>query len=130
MEAREAALRKIDAQVAGAAVHAERMQILAASIASVDATERSHNDELSVTVDVAGRLLDVTFSDRALDLGRERLAEVLLTTVRAAYRSASERSVELAAEVLGEDSPTVTKIRTDAETRMPPLPHEGEGRDA
>lgn len=123
---REAAVRKIDEQVARAAVHAEKMQALASRISSVDATARSRNDELAVTVDVAGRLLDVTFSERALGLGHERLSEVLLATVREAYRSASAQSVDLAVDVLGEDAPTVVKLRNDALANTPSLPSERE----
>ncbi|MEP9292172.1 YbaB/EbfC family nucleoid-associated protein, partial [Enterobacter hormaechei] len=63
-EMREA-LQRIDEQVAQAAAHADQMQLLAAQISELSAEVSSPRGEVSITVDVSGRLTALRFDDSA-----------------------------------------------------------------
>lgn len=119
-------LRRIDAQAAAAVRNAERMQQLAAEIQQISAEVTSPGEELTVHVDVSGRLTDVRFTAAALELQPERLSRVLLDALEEGYRRTSRASVELAGSTLGESSPTVAGLRDSAETYAPKIrPDEG-----
>lgn len=112
-------LRRIDEQVAQAAQHAEKMQVLAAQIRSISTAVSSPGGEITVNVDVSGRLTNITFGKSAYDLRPEHLTRIVLDALDEGYRRNGEQSVALAAETLGEASATVEQLRENVEVYAP-----------
>lgn len=112
-------LRRIDEQVAQAAQHAEKMQVLAAQIRSISTAVSSPGGEITVNVDVSGRLTNITFGKSAYDLRPEQLTRIVLDALDEGYRRNGEQSVALAAETLGEASATVEQLRENVEVYAP-----------
>ncbi|MFG6402574.1 YbaB/EbfC family nucleoid-associated protein [Microbacterium sp. P04] len=121
------ALRRINAQAAQAVQNAERMQQLAGEIQQISAEVTSPGNELSIQVDVGGRLTDVRFTAAALSLRPDQLSKLLLDALEEGYRRTSEASVALAESALGENSATVAGIRSNAETYAPKIRRNDEG---
>lgn len=112
-------LRRIDEQVAQAAQHAEKMQTLAAQIRSITTEVSSPGGEITVKVDVSGRLTDIRFGTRAFDQRPEDLTRLVLDALSEGYRRNGEQSVALAAETLGDASATVAQLRESVEVNAP-----------
>lgn len=89
---------------------------LAAARSSATSPDRS----VTVTVDAAGTLLDLSVRPAAMKLPPERLARAVLTTYRTATAEAVGRTHEVMRELLGADVPALADIArsvTDAEQR-------------
>ncbi|QCQ17405.1 YbaB/EbfC family nucleoid-associated protein [Microbacterium sp. RG1] len=125
-EVREA-LQRIDEQVAQAAAHADEMQLLAAQISELSAEVSSPRGEVSITVDVSGRLTDLRFDDSAFDLTPRELSALVLDAVAEGYRRTSTASVDLAEATLGPQSPTVAHLRDGVEANAPRINRPDEG---
>ncbi|MBD8207520.1 MULTISPECIES: YbaB/EbfC family nucleoid-associated protein [unclassified Microbacterium] len=121
------ALRKLDAQVAMSQHRAEQMQKLASDIEAIRVGQTSPGGELTVHVDANGRLVDITFTHRALVLDPRQVRSLLLDAVEDGYEEATRRSVALASETFGPDAPTVVGLRQNAERYRPHVNREDEG---
>lgn len=121
------ALRRIQGQVEQSIKHADRMQELATQIRTISTEVVSPGGELTVHVDVSGRLTNVVFTHGALSLRPEQLTALLLDALEEGYRRTSAESVALAADTLGEQSPTVTKLRDNVDEYAPQIERPEDG---
>lgn len=117
--AADAALARVDAQVAEAEARRAGIELLADEVTALTAVERSPQGEVTVEAQSGGRVLSVAVSDRALQLSPQRLSQLLTETVSAAQRSAALAAVARSAMVLGEDSPLVGQLRAEATATFP-----------
>jgi DNA-binding protein YbaB len=120
-------LRRIQGQVEQSMRNAERMQELAAQIRTISTEVVSPGGELTVHVDVSGRLTNVVFTQGALALRPEQLTTVLLDALEEGYRRTSAESVALAADTLGGQSPTVTRLRDNVDEYAPQIERPEDG---
>lgn len=118
-EAAAAALAKIDAQVAAAEARRAGLDQLAEEIATLTATARSPQGEVTAEAQSSGRIVQVSVTEAAVKLSATRLSQLLTETVAEAQRKAALAAVECSARVLGEESPLVGQLRTEAEAAYP-----------
>ena len=62
-------------------------------------------------------LRDVRLTDAAMDLRPADLEKLITDAARAAQRDAGTRAVAVAQDAFGEDSPMVTHLRAEVESR-------------
>lgn len=120
-------LRRINAQAAQAVQNAERMQELAAGIQQISAEVTSPGEELTVHVDVGGRLTNVRFTSAAMTLRPEQLSTILLDALEEGYRRTSSASIQLTEETLGAASPTAAGLRDNVSTYAPKIQRPDDG---
>jgi DNA-binding protein YbaB len=68
------------------------------------------NGLTEVTIDSAGALVDIRFSERIQRVAPEAVARAVLAAHRAARRTAGERTRQIVADTLGSDSPAARAI--------------------
>lgn len=72
---------------------------------------------VEVTVDAQGALVDVWFGRRIQQVEPDRVAQVLMGTVREARRQLAVRTQEIIAETLGTESPAARAIAAQVAER-------------
>lgn len=112
------ALARIQRDIMAAQDRAVRAQEVRTRIDAVRGVGRSPRGEVRVEVDASGMLRDLELTDAAMDLRPTDLARLITDAARAAQRDAGARSVALAQDAFGEDSPLVTHLRTEVEQRL------------
>ena len=110
----DAAIARVEAQVAQAQENARRAERLQAEIGSLSAIARSARGEVTATVGAAGRLVSLDLGDDAMELEPRALAHLITATVHEAHGRAAARAVEATAEAFGEDSPVTARLRDEA----------------
>lgn len=113
----EAALARIQNDIAAAQERAVRAQEVKARIDTVRGVGRSPRGEVLVEVDASGMLRDVTFTDAAMVLRPDDLAGFVKDAARAAQRDAGSRAVALTQDVFGEGSALTERLRAEVEQR-------------
>lgn len=78
------------------------------------------NHMVEVTVDSSGNLVDLHLSERSRRVETEFVSRTILETVQAAKAQIAERSAEIVAETLGEDSPAGRAIAERVRRRLTP----------
>ncbi|WP_035738903.1 YbaB/EbfC family nucleoid-associated protein [Glycomyces arizonensis] len=78
------------------------------------------NHMVEVTVDSSGSLVDLRLSERSRRVETEFVSRTILETVQAAKAQIAERSAEIVAETLGEDSPAGRAIAERVRRRLMP----------
>jgi hypothetical protein len=81
-------------------------------------TETSRDESLTLTVNPAGVLLDVAFNHRAEGLSSTQLGSTVMETYRRAQAKAAQRTTEIMAGLIGEDSDSMAFLKSV----MPPPP--------
>jgi DNA-binding protein YbaB len=115
----DAAITRIEQQIAAAQQQAERAQQFQAEIDGVRGVARSPRREVQVTVDAAGRLAGVELSDAAMELAPRALAQLLVETANAAQRDAGAKAVDIAAAAFGQESGVVDRLRAEVDKEPP-----------
>ncbi|MEU4252323.1 YbaB/EbfC family nucleoid-associated protein [Amycolatopsis sp. NPDC026612] len=82
-----------------------------ARLERVSATATSADGAVTVTVNTAGALQELTFGPRADELPRTRLAQVVLATARRAQVDAAQQLAGIMAPVIGEHSEAMEFLR-------------------
>ncbi|RAX20174.1 hypothetical protein DRB06_09350 [Actinomyces sp. Z5] len=121
----------IDGWVRQAQERAEASQRLAKQVESLRETEVSRDRAISVTVDAAGRLVDLKLREPAMDFTPGDLAAAIMRAVQKASARAGEKTAQMAADVWGEDSAVAQRVRqayTGGEDEGTPQPQSGSGR--
>lgn len=113
----EAALARVDGDIAAARERAARASEVRASIDRVRGRARSAHDELSVEVDVTGRLRDLRLEEAAMRLSAADLAALVLRTVADAGADAGRRAVAIADDAYGAGSSFGALLRAEVEGR-------------
>lgn len=88
----------------------------------VDATAQSPHGDVTVTVDHAGGLSDLTLTDEAMRLAPDELAHLILATARQAQTHLAEDMTELVRSVYGADSATTSFIADTYAEQFPAPP--------
>ncbi|SDN45634.1 YbaB/EbfC DNA-binding family protein [Actinomyces ruminicola] len=120
----------IDGWVRQAQERAEASQRLAKQVEALRETEVSRDRAISVTVDAAGRLVDLKLREPAMDFTPGDLAAAIMRAVQRASGRAGERTARMAAEVWGEDSAVAQRVRqayTGGEDGAAPQSQSGSG---
>ncbi len=115
-EAAQARLEKIVAEARANTVRAERVSDDART---VQATARSPRGELTVTSRAGGVVTAIQFTDDALELEPQALAQLTVATIAQAQHAAAVRFAQAAAGEFGTDSPIADSLRADAEQAFP-----------
>lgn len=115
----DAAIARIEQQIADAQRHAERAREFQSEIENVRGVARSPRRELQVTVDASGRLAAIELSDAAMELTPRALSELIVATANAAQRDAGGKAVEIAAEAFGRESGVVAQLRAEVDKAPP-----------
>ena len=111
------AAQKVRDDVQRAQQRAERYPALQAAIDEVRSRAVSVRRDLSVEVDAAGVLRDLSIGDSALDRGGARLAAEIIDLTRKATRQAHTATLAATTEIMGEDDPIVKTIAADLVAR-------------
>ncbi|MGN8026732.1 YbaB/EbfC family nucleoid-associated protein [Microbacterium sp. 22242] len=110
---------RLAVQVEQAQQRAEAASAVRSEIEAVREQATSLRREVTVAVDASGRLLDVTLSEAALQLGARALGRMIVDTSVKAQQAAGARAARIAAEAFGEDDPAVAHLRSEIEARAP-----------
>ena len=113
----QAALDRIDRDIAQARERAERAAEVKASIDQVRGRARSARGEVQAEVDATGRLRDLVLDQSAMALRPTELAALVLRTVVDAGRDAGRRAVAVADDAFGEGSSISAHLRAEVEQR-------------
>lgn len=116
----DAALARVQADVAAAQERAARAVEVQAQIAAVRGTGRSPRGEVTVDVDASGMLRDLRLTDDALRRRPDELATLILDAARTAQRDAGARAVAVASDAWGEADPAVEHLRAEVQQRYAP----------
>ena len=115
----EAAIARIEQQVAEAQVRSAQAQQVQTDIDAVRASATSPCREVTVTVDAAGRLAGIRLADAAYDLRTDALEQLIVETAGRAQRLAGEQALEISRAAFGADSPIVERLAGEID-REPP----------
>ncbi|GEB47130.1 hypothetical protein MTE01_30750 [Microbacterium testaceum] len=121
----EAAIARIEQQVAEAQVRAAQAQQVQADIDAVRASATSPRREITVTVDAAGRLAGIRLADAAYDLRTDALEQLIVETAGRAQRLAGEQALEISRAAFGADSPIVERLAGEIDREPPSAPPAG-----
>jgi DNA-binding protein YbaB len=78
-----------------------------AALQRLQIAKDSRNGEVGVTVDSHGRVQDIRLNPQALELRPERLAQLILETIKSAERDAAEHAADLSRPIT--DDPRITE---------------------
>ncbi|WP_307313631.1 YbaB/EbfC family nucleoid-associated protein [Microbacterium sp. SORGH_AS_0421] len=121
----EAAIARIEQQVAEAQVRAAQAQQVQADTDAVRASATSPRREITVTVDAAGRLAGIRLADAAYDLRTDALEQLIVETAGRAQRLAGEQALEISRAAFGADSPIVERLAGEIDREPPSAPPAG-----
>lgn len=107
------ALARVQREIAAAHERTAVAQQVRAGIDAVRGVGRSPHGEVSVEVDAAGTLRDLTLSAEAMDLPPEDLSRLIIDAARLAHHDAGRRAVALAQDAFGADSAMVGHLRSE-----------------
>lgn len=125
MEFGDAMLRDVERRLEWQMEQAEQLK---SRVEATTVTVESPGGEAAVTVDSSGGFADLRLTDRALRLGPDELAGVILSTSRMAQAQLAERVGELVNGLYGEGSQTATFI-SDVYAEQFPSPPQGQETD-
>lgn len=108
-------LREVDALAGRAEEAKKQLKQLSGSLTSGDGA-------VTVTVNAAGALQNLTFGPRADDLPKARLASLILATARRAQIQAAQQVTSILAPIVGENSDAMRFVQ-----RQIPVPEEPDG---
>lgn len=115
----EAAQARLRAMVAEARDNTSRAERVADDARSAQATSRSPRGELTVTSRAGGVVTGIQFTEAALELSPQALAQLTVTTIAQAQHAAAMRFAETAAGEFGSDSAIANTLKADAERAFP-----------
>lgn len=88
-----------------------RAQQAKATLAAETSTATSSDRSVTVTVNAAGTLIDLSFASSANKLSLNTIANTVLTTYRHATAEAVQQTAAVMRELVGEDAPVLDIIR-------------------
>lgn len=115
----DAAMARIDEQIAEAQERAQRASQVRAEMDAVRGQATSSRGEVRATVDVSGRLVDLVLTDDALALRPAELSRMILETGAAAAAKAARTAVELTSDAFGDASAVTERLRAELAERTP-----------
>lgn len=109
-------VRAWSASISGRAAAAQEMSDRVAALL-VSASDRDHT--VTVSVDGAGGLVDLRLEPGAAGHGMERLAELIMQTMRRAQADLAERVAGIVAQTLGAESESARAVVSSFRSRFP-----------
>lgn len=82
------------------------------ALAGVEATASSRDGAVTVTVNPAGAMRQLVFSERSAGLTRAQLAAAVLATARQAQHDAARQATEAVAPLIGNDGEAMRMLRS------------------
>jgi DNA-binding protein YbaB len=113
-------IERVRQQVEQAQEAAKRATQMRGQFESIRGKAESDRNEVRVTVDTSGRLLDLQIDDDATGRGGRELAQIILTTIREAQRRAGTEAMALVEDTFGAESGAATHMREELERIAPP----------
>ena len=113
----DAVLARVEEQIRGAQANAVKAQQLEADMKTLLGRAVSPGREITAGVSASGLLVELKFTERALEWDEKALAKNVMDTVNAAHRKLGEQAVALSAEAFGEDSAVTARLRAEADAR-------------
>ena len=108
--------------VAGAVAAAQERVAAAAQLRArldeVRGRGTSRHGEVEAVTDATGRVVDLRFAEKALDLSAAELTRATLDAIGAARRTSGAAAVGLARETWGDGSPTVALLAAELGHRL------------
>lgn len=114
----EELIAQVERDVVAAEARAAQAQQFAAEVTAMRGEARSPRGEVRVAVDLGGKLLDVAFSDDAVELSPQALARLVLTTADEAHRRAGRQAMQHAEQLYGADAAVTIEMRREFESRI------------
>jgi DNA-binding protein YbaB len=91
-------------------------------LAGLEVTVNSPDRTVTVVAGVGGSVTDIRFTEAAVQLGSQRLGEVVMTTVREAIGEAARRQAAIVQEHMGGDAQVLDQVlETQAEVTGVPV---------
>jgi DNA-binding protein YbaB len=113
-------IRRIDDWAAGFAAKAQKYQAAHEQTERLRLTAQSGDGAVRVTVDAAGAVTDLTFTNKVKSFPLEELSRQILTTMRRAQAQIADRVAGVMAEQLGDqDSETRAALLDSLRGRYP-----------
>lgn len=105
----------------------ERAEEAKTKIKELTGTATSQDGAVTVTVSVAGALLDLSFGAETDDMPRTRLSALVIATARRAQARATQQIAEIMAPIIGDNSDAMRFVneqvpRIDVPDEPPPAP--------
>ncbi|SDH88917.1 YbaB/EbfC DNA-binding family protein [Actinokineospora alba] len=117
----------LDQWAADIQAKAERYSAMEREVTAVTATESSSDGSIRVTVDSAGAIKDLQFTEDLKRLPATRMAELVLTTMRKAQARISDQVAEIVQTRVGDDPETTEAVVGAYRARFPdPEPEQDE----
>jgi DNA-binding protein YbaB len=111
------AIARVEEDVRRAQQRAARYPQLQAAIDAVRARATSPRRDLSVEVDAAGVLRDLTIDDDAFERGGAKVAQEILELIERARSDARRQTLAHTTELMGADDPIVKAVAADLEAQ-------------
>jgi DNA-binding protein YbaB len=113
----DAAIARVQRDIAQAQERAERAVEVKASIDRVRGKARSRRGEVEVEVDVSGQLTDLRLADDAMELRPADLATLIRETIRTAVQVAARSAIALTDDAYGEGSAISQHLHDELDAR-------------
>lgn len=120
-------IRLVHEQVKQAQERAKKAAQMAREVEAVRESAASAKREVTVEVDSAGRVQNITFTESAFDLEPAQLSAVVLETLNKAKTKAGQRVMRLAESAYAGDTALIGKLR---ETYFPGTAEEDKAKGA
>ena len=118
-ESPDDARARLDQWTADAKAKAQRYQAMKTQAAKVSVSATSPDGVVTATVDSAGNVSDLRITDKIQGSSGEKIASLVLTTIRRAQAQLPEKLREVMAETIGEDQGTIDTIVGNYQARFP-----------
>ncbi|MFD2674227.1 YbaB/EbfC family nucleoid-associated protein [Gulosibacter bifidus] len=123
----EAMRRRVAEQIEQAQQRAEKMTDFTDRLKALEAEATTPHDDVWVRVNSAGLLLDIAFSDRALEGTADQLSAMVKQVYQDAQRKVAQAAVEFAQQEMGDD--IAGRMRGDYESRLGELDEDDDTDD-
>jgi DNA-binding protein YbaB len=106
----DAMIDRVNGQVEAAQQRAAAARAMRTQMDELRGQARSRNGEVTVVVNLQGRLMDLQLTDAAYELTPRELAALTLELVAQAHRSSTAEAIDLAGRTFGESSSSVAAL--------------------
>ena len=97
----------------------DRAENAKAQLDEANVRHESEEGELAITVNLSGGLVDIEFSPQARHLSMQGLRSLILESYQSATAEASQKSLSVMSDFLGEDSAAMSVIRENLDRYSP-----------
>jgi hypothetical protein len=111
-------IARVEREAIEAQQRAVKAQDLADGIAGIRGEASSPRREVSLTVDVGGKIATLALSDDAMDLSPNELSALIIATATRAQKAAGRQGIALTEQSFGVDSSLAEQVRAEYTSRI------------